>query len=140
MYSAFGAGVRDEKDEPSLSTTESLLKVWLCLLSGSCVLDGGWSGASGRPRRPLFQRVPAPDQQTLSEFLRRHARAINDLFTQTMEMARRAGVVRLGHVAIDSTRVQANASRRRVVDEEQAVREQRARDRRNRCGGFSNGP
>ena len=40
-----------------------------------------------------------------------HARAINDLFTQTMEMARRAEVVRLGHVAIDSTRVQANASR-----------------------------
>ncbi len=45
-------------------------------------------------------------------------------------MARRAGVARLGHVAIDSTRVQANASRHRMVDEEQAAREERARDRR----------
>jgi Transposase DDE domain/Transposase domain (DUF772) len=71
-----------------------------------------------------------PDHKTLSEFLRRHARAINDLFTQTMEMARRAGVGRLGHVAIDSTRVQANASRHRMVEEEQGAREQRARDRR----------
>ena len=71
-----------------------------------------------------------PDHKTLSEFLRRHARAINDLFTQTIEIARRAGVVRLGHVAIDSTRVRANAARHRMVDEEQAVREQRARDRR----------
>jgi transposase len=71
-----------------------------------------------------------PDHKTLSEFLRRHGRAINDLFTQTMEMARRAGVARLGHVAIDSTRVQANASRHRMVEEEQTAREQRARDRR----------
>ena len=71
-----------------------------------------------------------PDHKTLSEFLRRHGRAINDLFTQTIEIARRAGVVRLGHVAIDSTRVRASASRHRMVDEEQAVREQRARDRR----------
>jgi transposase len=71
-----------------------------------------------------------PDHKTLSEFLRRHGRAINDLFTQTIEMGRRAGLVRLGHVAIDSTRVQANASRRRMVEAEEAARQQRARDRR----------
>ena len=47
-----------------------------------------------------------------------------------MEMARRAGLVRLGHVAIDSTRVQANASRQRVVDGGAGGRQQRARDRR----------
>ena len=73
-----------------------------------------------------------PDHKTLSEFLRRHGRAINDLFTQSIEMGRRAGLVRLGHVAIDSTRVQANASRHRMVDAdaEQGARQQRARDRR----------
>ena len=71
-----------------------------------------------------------PDHKTLSEFLRRHGRAINDLFTQTIEMGRRAGLVRLGHVAIDSTRVQANASRQRMVDAEAAARQQRAGDRR----------
>jgi transposase len=71
-----------------------------------------------------------PDHKTLSEFLRRHGRAINDLFTQTIELGRRAGLVRLGHVAIDSTRVQANAARHRMVDAEPAARQQRARDRR----------
>lgn len=67
----------------------------------------------------------APDHKTLSEFLRRHRRAINDVFTQVVQMARRAGMGKLGHVAIDSTRVKANASRRAVVS-----REQWARDRR----------
>ena len=45
-------------------------------------------------------------------------------------MARRAGLGKLGQVAMDSTRVRANASRRSVVDWEQARREQWARDRR----------
>ena len=71
-----------------------------------------------------------PDHKTLSEFLRRHGRTINDVFTQTIEMGRRAVLVQLGHVAIDSTRVQANASRHRMVDAEQAARQQRAGDRR----------
>ena len=72
----------------------------------------------------------SPDHKTLSEFLRRHRRAINDLFTQVVQMARRAGMGKLGHVAIDSTRVRANASRRSVVALEQAQRQQWARDRR----------
>lgn len=72
----------------------------------------------------------APDHKTLSEFLRRHRRAINDLFTQVVQMARRAGMGKLGHVAIDSTRVRANASRRSVVAVEQAQRQQWGRDRR----------
>src|SRR6266567_6428384 len=67
--------------------------------------------------------------RTLSEFLRRHRRAINNVFTQVVQMARRAGLGKLGHVAIDSTRVRANASRRKVMDWEQA-RQQWARDRR----------
>jgi hypothetical protein len=70
-----------------------------------------------------------PDHKTLSEFLRRHRRAINDVFTQVVQMARRAGMGKLGHVAIDSTRVRANASRRSVVEWERA-RQQWARDRR----------
>ncbi|HEV2690380.1 MAG TPA: IS1182 family transposase [Bryobacteraceae bacterium] len=72
----------------------------------------------------------APDHKTLSEFLRRHRRAINDLFTQVVQMARRAGMGKLGHVAIDSTRVRANASRRSVVAVEPGQRQQWARDRR----------
>jgi transposase len=69
-----------------------------------------------------------PDHKTLSEFLRRHRRAINDLFTQVVQIARAAGLGKLGHVAIDSTRVRANASRRNMV--EVGERQQWAQDRR----------
>lgn len=72
----------------------------------------------------------APDHKTLSEFLRRHRRAINDVFTQVVQMARQAGLGKLGHVAIDSTRVGANASRRRMVAVEELSRQRWARDRR----------
>jgi transposase len=69
-----------------------------------------------------------PDHKTLSEFLRRHRRAINDVFPQVVQLARRAGLGKLGHVAIDSTRVRASASRHRMM--EVADRQQWAQDRR----------
>ena len=50
-----------------------------------------------------------PDFWTLNQFRTRHARALNDLFTQVVELARSLGMGRLGHVAMDSTRVAANA-------------------------------
>jgi len=71
----------------------------------------------------------APDNWALSAFRRRHARALNDVFTQVLEMARRLGLGRLGHVAIDSTRIKAAAARDRV-DREEALRQERARLRR----------
>ena len=55
-----------------------------------------------------------PDHWTLNDFRTRHRRALNDLFLQVVEVARGLGMGRLGHVAIDSTRVHANASRRRT--------------------------
>jgi transposase len=51
-----------------------------------------------------------PDYWALNDFRRRHARALNDVFTQVVELAREAGVGKLGHVAIDSTRIAANAA------------------------------
>lgn len=57
----------------------------------------------------------APDHKTLSEFLRLHGQAVVQLFTQVLQLLRRAGVARLGEVAIDSTRVKGHASRDRVV-------------------------
>src|SRR2546429_500310 len=56
-------------------------------------------------------------------------RRLNDVFTQVLEMARSMGMARLGHVAIDSTRVKAVAARDRM-DNEQSLRRQRARIRR----------
>jgi transposase len=69
-----------------------------------------------------------PDHWTLNDFRRRHPRALNDVFTQVVEAARTAGLGRLGRVAIDSTRVQANASPDRADTVEQ-LRRERARIR-----------
>jgi transposase len=69
------------------------------------------------------------DNWALSAFRRRHSRALNDAFTQVLEWAQAQGMVKLGRVAIDSTRIQANASRDRV-DSEEALRATRARLRR----------
>jgi transposase len=71
----------------------------------------------------------APDHWTLNAFRRRHAGGLNDLFTRVVELARASGLGKLGHVAIDSTRIAANASRNRI-DTEQGLREARARIRR----------
>lgn len=107
---------------------EMMLKVWLYAF---CLGVNSTRRLERRIREDLAFRYLAgglaPDHKTLSEFLRRHRRAINDVFTQIVQMARRAGLGKLGHVAIDSTRVRANASRHRVVN---MTRQQWARDRR----------
>jgi hypothetical protein len=69
------------------------------------------------------------DNWALSAFRRRHGRALNDAFTQVLEWAQQQGMVKLGRVAIDSTRVAANACKD-CVDSEQALRDTRAHLRR----------
>jgi transposase len=69
------------------------------------------------------------DNWALSAFRRRHNRALNDAFTQVLEWARSQGMGRLGRVAIDSTRIAANASKD-CVDSEQSLRDTRAKLRR----------
>ena len=67
-----------------------------------------------------------PDFWTLNEFRKRHPKAINDVFTQVVEAARAMGMGKLGRVAIDSTRVKANASVDRA-DTVEYLRRERAR-------------
>jgi hypothetical protein len=69
------------------------------------------------------------DNWALSAFRRRHSLALNDAFTQVLEWARGKGMAKLGRMAVDSSRVAANASKDRV-DSEQALRDTRARLRR----------
>ncbi len=69
------------------------------------------------------------DNWALSAFRRRHGRALNDAFTQVLEWAQQRGMVKLGRVAMDSTRIAANACKD-CVDSEQALRDTRAQLRR----------
>jgi transposase len=56
-----------------------------------------------------------PDFRTLSEFRKRHSAALAALFTQVLRLCRRAGLVKLGQVAIDGTRMKANASKHKAM-------------------------
>ena len=52
-----------------------------------------------------------PDQATIAEFRKRHLEALSGLFTQALLLCSEAGLVKLGHVSIDGTKIKANASR-----------------------------
>lgn len=67
-----------------------------------------------------------PDFWTLNQFRRRHPKRLNDVFTQVLEAARKMGLGQLGRVAIDSTRVEANASPDKSQSRE-SLRRERAR-------------
>lgn len=56
-----------------------------------------------------------PDHKTISEFRRRHLAALEALFLESLRLCRRAGLVRLGRVALDGTKVKANASRHKAM-------------------------
>ena len=56
-----------------------------------------------------------PDFHTISTFRKRFRRDLNSLFGQVLEMCRAAGLVRLGHVSLDGTKVRANASKHKAM-------------------------
>lgn len=59
-----------------------------------------------------------PDFRTISEFRRRHLAALAGLFVQVLQIAAKAGLVKLGHVALDGTKIKANASRHKAMSYE----------------------
>lgn len=56
-----------------------------------------------------------PDFRTVSDFRKRHLKSIEGLFVQVLKLCQEAGLVSLGHVALDGTKIQANASKRKAM-------------------------
>ena len=56
-----------------------------------------------------------PDHRSFSRFRRRHLAAFEALFVQVLQIASRAGLVKLGRVALDGSKVRANASRHKAM-------------------------
>ena len=89
------------------------------------LLHGYASGvySSRRIARAAVERVDfmmivagdPPDFRTISEFRRRHLKALAELFVQVLKLAEKAGLVKLGHVALDGTRIKANASKHKAM-------------------------
>lgn len=56
-----------------------------------------------------------PDFRTVSDFRKRHLVALSGLFVQVLRLCRAAGLIKLGHVALDGTKLRANASRHKAM-------------------------
>jgi transposase len=82
---------------------------------------GYWRGirSSRRLERALYEDVgfrylsanQQPDFWTIAAFRRRHHKALGELFVQTVRLAKKAGLLTLEHVAVDGTKIKANASK-----------------------------
>lgn len=57
----------------------------------------------------------APDYRSISRFRRRHLEALEDLFLQVLALCGQAGLVKLGRVALDGTKLRASASRHKAM-------------------------
>jgi transposase len=69
-------------------------------------------------QRVDFMAVTAsqrPDHRTINDFRRRHLAALGGLFGQVLRLCQRAGLVKLGHVALDGTKIKANASKHKAM-------------------------
>ena len=63
----------------------------------------------------MIVALDAPDFRTISDFRKRHLKALASLFVQVLKLAEAAGLVKLGHVALDGTKIKANASKHKAM-------------------------
>jgi transposase len=56
-----------------------------------------------------------PDFRTISDFRKEHLKALSGLFLQVLKLCQKAGLVKLGHVSLDGTKIKANASKHKAM-------------------------
>jgi transposase len=66
----------------------------------------------------MIVALDPPDFRTVSDFRKRHLKALAGLFVQVLQVAQTAGLVKLGHVALDGTKLKANASKHKAMSYE----------------------
>ena len=89
------------------------------LLYGYCIGVASSRRIAQRLHEDIAFRVLAanntPDFRTISDFRKDHLGALSGLFLQVLGFCEQAGLVKLGHVALDGTKVRANASRHKAM-------------------------
>lgn len=79
--------------------------------------------SSRKIEKACYEQVPfrvltadqQPDHDTIAEFRRRHLKALARLFVQVLQLCQKAGLVKLGQVSLDGTKVKANASKHKAM-------------------------
>lgn len=66
-----------------------------------------------------------PDHTRISEFRRENLPALAALFVQVLQVCQKAGMVKLGHVALDGTKVKANASKHKAMSYARMLKNER---------------
>ena len=89
------------------------------MLYGYCIGVSSSRRIAQRLHKDVAFRVLAanntPDFRTISDFRKDHLAALMGLFLQVLALCQRAGLVKLGHVALDGTKVRANASKHKAM-------------------------
>src|SRR6201984_711305 len=100
--------------DPAMMTT-------LLLYSYCCGIYSSRRIAKACRERVDFMSIvalDAPDFRTISDFRKRHLKALRELFGQILQLCEQAGLVKLGHVALDGTKIKANASKHKAMSYE----------------------
>ena len=63
----------------------------------------------------MIVALDPPDFRTISDFRKRHLTALAALFLQVLKLCAAAGLVKLGHVALDGPKIKANASKHKAM-------------------------
>lgn len=86
--------------------------------------------SSRKIERATYESVPFrvlagechPDHSRISDFRKTHIKALKGLFLQVLCICQKAGLVKLGHVALDGTKIKANASKHKAMSHERMVK------------------
>lgn len=79
--------------------------------------------SSRKIEQATYQQIPFrvltanqhPDHDTIANFRKRHLQSLAKLFVNVLQLCQKAGLVKLGHVSLDGTKVRANASRHKAM-------------------------
>jgi transposase len=120
--------VRDEVDLARITGTygsergqppfDPIMMTALLLYSYCCGIYSSRRIAKACRERVDFMSIvglDAPDFRTISDFRKRHLKALGELFKQVLHLCEKAGLVKLGHVALDGTKIKANASKHKAM-------------------------
>lgn len=66
-----------------------------------------------------------PDFRTIADFRKRHLKALRRLFVEILRLCQESGLVKLGHVALDGTKMKANGSKRKAMSYERMGEEEK---------------
>ena len=66
-----------------------------------------------------------PDFRTVSDFRKLHLKELQQLFVQVLQLCQEAGLVKLGHIALDGTKIKANASRHKAMSYGRILKEEK---------------